>query len=184
MATASVNTTGSERMQTITFTTVGGVTDMITITQRAAPPAAAPTVSISTMDTTIEASAAAAIDVVFTVGGSATGWNSSILYTPDGANFITHNPKRNGNETGGVTITATPTANAGAERVAKIVITPTGGTGTPVSDTITITQSAGTAPVPPTLMVSTFEDTTINHDATGCIIHYLYVRRKCSRMGE
>ena len=174
MATASVNATGSERTQTITFTTVGGVTDMVIITQRAAPPAAAPMVSISTADQTIEASATAAIDVVFTVGGSATGWGSSIVYTPANANFITHNPKRNANEKGDVTITATPTANTGAERVAKIVITPTGGTGTAVSDTITITQSAGTAPPvdPPTLMVSTFEDTTINDEEGSLSISF------------
>ena len=144
MATASVNATGSERMQTITFVTTGGVTDMITITQRAAPPAAAPTISISTMDTTIEASATtAAINLVFTVGGSAMGWSSNVVYTPAGANFITFTPTQNANEKGEVTIKVTPAANTKARRVAKIVITPTGGTGTAVSDSITITQKTG-----------------------------------------
>ena len=166
MATASVNATGAERTQTITFATTGGVTDMITITQRAAPPAAAPTISISTMDSTIEASATEAINLVFTVGGSASGWRSSVVYTPANTNFITFTPTQNANETGEVTIKVTPTANAGAERVAKIVITPTGGTGDAVSDSVTITQ-AGTAPPvdPPTLVIST-DDTTINHNDT------------------
>ena len=143
MATASVNATGSERMQTITFATTEGVTDMITITQRAAPPAAAPTISISTMDSTIEATAIEAINLVFTVGGSATGWKSNVVYTPAGANFVTFTPARNANETGEVTIKVTPAANTKAQRVAKIVITPTGGTGTAVSDSITITQKTG-----------------------------------------
>ena len=143
MATASENTTGAERTQTITFATTGGATDMVIITQRAAPPAAAPTVSISTMDTTIEASATAAINLVFTVGGSATGWRSSVVYTPENANFITFTPTRNADEKDEVTITVTPSANTGAQRVAKIVITPTGGTGTAVKDSITITQKIG-----------------------------------------
>ena len=161
MATASVNDTGAERKDTITFTT-GNISDTVVITQRAAPPM----VSITTTDLTIEASATSAIDVVFTVGGSATGWRSDIVYTPDGANFITYTPNSNANEKDEVTIAVTPTANTGAERVAKIVITPTGGTGTAVSDTVTITQKTGLEP--PTLVIST-DDTTINHDATDAL---------------
>ena len=155
MATASVNATGSERTQTITFTTVGGVTDMVIITQRAAPPAAAPTVSISTMDSTIEASATAAIDVVFTVGGSATGWGSTVT-----GDFITLDTAMNTDQTGEITIQATPTANMGVERVAKIVIS-TKGPGDAVSDTLTITQSAG----PPIFTLTSDDAEAVAYDA-------------------
>ena len=140
-ATPSENTGLKARTQTIIFTTTGGITGMITITQRAA----APTVSITTTDKTIAATATAAIDVVFIVGGNATGWTSAITYTPANANFITYTPRLNANEKGEVTIKVTPSANTGAQRVAKIVITPTGGVrADAVSDALTITQSEGT----------------------------------------
>ena len=139
MATASVNATGAERKDTIILMTTGDVADTVVITQRAAP--AAPTVSISTGDKTIEASATAAISVVFTVGGSAVGWKSTVT-----GDFITLDTAMNADQTGEITITATPTANTGAERVAKIVITPTGGTGDAVSDSVTITQKTGEEP--------------------------------------
>ena len=98
---------------------------------------AAPTISISTTDTTIEANDTSAISVAFTVGGNATGWESTVT-----GNFITLDTAMNNDQTGEVTITATPSANPGAKRVAKIVISTTGG-GTAVSDTLTITQKAG-----------------------------------------
>ena len=140
IATYGENDTGADRMATITFTTTGDATDMVIITQRADPSTpAAPTISISTTDTTIEANDTSAISVAFTVGGNATGWESTIT-----GDFITLDTAMNANQTGEVTITATPTANTGARRVAKIVITPTGGTGTAVKDSITITQSAET----------------------------------------
>ena len=140
-ATPSENTGLEARTQTIIFTTTGGITGMITITQRAATP----TVSITTTDKTIAATATAAIDVVFIVGGNATGWTSAITYTPANANFITYTPRLNANEKGEVTIKVTPSANTGAQRVAKIVITPTGGVrADAVSDALTITQSEGT----------------------------------------
>ena len=139
-ATYGENDTGADRMATITFTTTGDATDMVIITQRADPSTpAAPTVSISTTDKTIEANDTSAISVAFTVGGNATGWESTVT-----GDFITIDTAMNDDQTGEVTITATPTANTGAQRVAKIVITPTGGTGDAVSDTVTITQSAET----------------------------------------
>ena len=129
---------GVERKDTIIFTTTtGGVaSDTVVITQRAAPPAA-PRVSITTADQTIVATSTETIDVVFTVGGSALGWESRVT-----GGFITLDTAMNADQTGEITIQATPTVNTGAERVAKIVIIPTGGTGTAVSGTITITQSA------------------------------------------
>ena len=131
---------GVERKDTIVFTTTtGGVaSDTVVITQRAAPPAA-PRVSITTADQTIVATSTETIDVVFTVGGSALGWESRVT-----GGFITLDTAMNADQTGEITIQATPTVNTGAERVAKIVITPIGGTGTAVSDSITITQSAET----------------------------------------
>ena len=140
-ATPSENTGLEARTQTIIFVTTGLVSDMIIIRQRAV----LPTINITTMDLTIEATATAAIDVVFTVGGSATGWTSAITYTPANANFITYTPRLKANEKGEVTIKVTPSANTGAQRVAKIVITPAGGVrADAVSDTLTITQSEGT----------------------------------------
>ena len=155
MATASVNATGSERTQTITFATTGGATDMVIITQRAAPPAAAPTVSISTTDKTIEANDTLAISVAFMVGGNATGWGSTVT-----GDFITLDTAMNTDQTGEITIQATPTANTGVERVAKIVIS-TKGPGDAVSDTLTITQSAG----PPIFTLTSDDAETIAYDA-------------------
>ena len=140
-ATPSENTGLEARTQTIIFVTTGLVSDTIIIRQRAV----LPTINITTMDLTIEATATAVIDVVFTVGGSATGWTSAITYTPANANFITYTPRLKANEKGEVTIKVTPSANTGAQRVAKIVITPAGGVrADAVSDTLTITQSEGT----------------------------------------
>ena len=138
MATYEANA-GVERKDTIVFTTTRGVTGMITITQRAAPSTpAAPTISITTTDEMmIEANDTSAISVVFTVGGNATGWGSTVT-----GDFITLDTAMNIDQTGEITIQATPAANTGAERVAKIVISTTGG-GTAVSDSITITQKAG-----------------------------------------
>ena len=138
-ATYGENNTGADRMATITFTTTGDATDMVIITQRAAPSTpAAPTISITTTDKTIEANDTSTISVAFTVGGNATGWESTVT-----GDFITLDTTMNDDQTDEVTITATPAANTGAQRVAKIVITPTGGTGNAVSDSITITQKTG-----------------------------------------
>ena len=51
---------------------------------------------------------------MFTVGGGATGWSSSITYTPAGANFITLDSDMNTDQRDVVVVEATPTgANTG-----------------------------------------------------------------------
>ena len=142
-ATPSANT-GVERGATITFTTSGGVGDaataMVTIRQEAAPP----TLVLSSGATvTLGYDATIAEDIRLTLGGGATGWTSSIEYTPDvnsgGEEFITLNPSMGG-ATGNVGVSVELTENIGAERTAIITITTTG-RGTPVSQTVTIMQA-------------------------------------------
>ena len=136
-ATPSGANTGVERSAMIMFTTEGGTgaaaTAVVMITQSAAPP---------TLVLTSPSTVTLAHDVVteqiitFTVGGSASGWTSSM----SGDNFITLTD--DGNETGVVVVTATPSsANTGVERRAVITFTSIGGTGTATA-MVTITQSA------------------------------------------
>ena len=159
MATYEVNT-GLERTDTIIFMTTGGVADTVVITQFAAPDPA--TLMVSTFnDTTINHDATGELTITFTLGGTAKGWTSEVK----GDGFITLDPAMDASDTNtAVSIMATYGANTGAERTDTIIFTTTGG----VSDTVVITQ--GAVPVtsdPPTLMITTFNDTTINHDATG-----------------
>ena len=145
-ATPTANT-GTERVARIMISTTGPgdvVTDTLKITQKAGEEPkstpAAPTISIFTTDTTIEATDTSAISVMFEVGGNATGWTSTVT-----GGFITLDTGMNADQTGEITITATPTANTGAERVAQIVISTTG-PGDAVTDTLKITQKAGEEP--------------------------------------
>ena len=144
--------TGMERMDTIIFTTTGGVSDTVVITQRAAPP----TLVVTTNDTTIN-DEEGSLSITFTLGGSAVGWSGEVIEEDD---FITFDPSMDTTATGEVTITAMREANTGVERTDTIVFTTTDG----VSDTVVITQSAA----PPTLVVTT-NDTTINHDEAGSL---------------
>ena len=102
------------------------------------------------------------IDISFTVGESATGWTSTITYTPANANFITLSPTEGTSQTDTITIMATPTINTGVERTATITLTTTG-MGMPVTQTIVITQQS-----PPTIMLST-SNQTIAHNSTNPI---------------
>ena len=139
MATPTINT-GVERTATITLTTTGmGTPDTqtIVITQQQSPP----TIMLSTSNQTIAHNSTDPIGISFMVGGSATGWKSSITYTPANANFITLDTNMNDNQTGAITLMATPTANTGVERTATITLTTTG-MGTPDSVSLTITQGA------------------------------------------
>ena len=156
MATPTVNT-GVERTATITLTSTGTgapVTQMIVITQQSPP-----TIMLSTSNQTIEHNSTDPIDISFTVGGGATGWTSTITYTPANANFITLDTNMNDNQTGAITLMATPTINTGVERTATITLTTTG-MGMPA---IVITQQS-----PPTIMLST-SNQTIAHNSTDPI---------------
>ena len=140
--------TGMERMDTIVFTTTGGVADTVVITQKAVP-----TLVITTNDTTINHDATGSLAITFTLGGSAKGWSGTVR----GDNFITLDTVMNASDTNQtVTIPATYHANDGLERTDSVILMTTGG----VSDTVVITQSEA----PPTLIVTT-NDTTINHNA-------------------
>ena len=146
--------TGVERTDTIVFTTTDGVADTVVITQSAAPP----TLVVTTNDTTINHDETGSLSITFTLGGTAKGWSGEVIGEDD---FITFDPSMDTTATGEVIITAMYEANTGVERKDTIVFTTTGG----VADTVVITQERA----PPTLMVSTFKDTTINHNATGSL---------------
>ena len=151
---------GVERRAVITFTSMGGTgtaTAMVTITQGGAPPTLMLT---SDSVETIAYDADAASNITFEVGGGATGWSSSITYTPAGANFITFSQDMNTNERGTVTVVATPVENPGVERRAVITFTSMGGTGTATA-VFTITQGGA----PHTLSL-TPDTITLLHGAT------------------
>ena len=104
------------------------------------------------MDDTIAYDAETANDIMFNVGGGATGWRSNIVYTPDGADFITLNPDNGGR--GDVTVGVVSTVNTVVERSAMITFTTTGGTGAAATAMVTITQLAPVVAVPPTLTLT------------------------------
>ena len=169
MAIPSGANTGVERSAMITFTTSGGTgaaaTATVTITQSAAPPTLTLPPGGDMVALAHNNDATTSSNIMFTVGGGATGWSSSITYTPAGANFITLNTAMNDAQTGGVTVMATPTANTGVERSAMITFTTSGGTGAAATATVTITQSAA----PPTLTLPPGGDMVAlahNNDAT------------------
>ena len=108
--------------------------------------------------------ATTAENITFTLGGSAEGWTA----TSSDTDFITVLPSSGTGIAGVIMVTVVGTSTD--SRTSYIEITTTGSIGTAVTKTLTIMQEA--APVtldPATLMVSTFEDTTINHDATGAL---------------
>ena len=154
---------GVERSAIITFTTEGGTGDAatatVTITQSAAPPSLDLT-SPSTVTLAHNNDATTSSNIMFTVGGGATGWSSSITYTPAGANFITLDSDMNTDQRDVVVVEATPTgANTGVERRAVITFTSMGGTGTATA-MVTITQSAA----PPSLDLTSPSTVTLAHD--------------------
>ena len=160
-ATPTENT-GVARIATIRITTTGGTgaasTFTVTITQAAAPPM----LTLSSPSTVTLAHDVVAADTIkFTVGGSASGWSSSITYTPAGANFITLAPDMNTDQRGTVTVVATPIENPGAARIAMITFTTEGGTGAAKDTTVTITQSAA----PPIFMLTSDSADTVAYGA-------------------
>ena len=155
-ATPTENT-GVARSATIRITTMGGTgaaaTFTVTIRQAAAPPMLTLT---SGATVTLAHNASTAQTITFTVGGSATGWASSM----SGENFITLSD--DGNETGDVTVTATPSANTGVERSATITFTTSGGVGDAATATVTITQDGS----PPTIRLISKNRETLAYDET------------------
>ena len=157
---------GLERKDTIIFTTTGGVADTVVITQRAAPP----TLSLTSDSAdTIAYNSTDDIDIMFNVGGGATGWTSAITYAPANANFIALSPTEGTDITGAVTLMATPTVNTGVERTATITLTTTG-IGTPATQMIVIRQGEANITISrETLIVTTNKNHQIAYDSTNPI---------------
>ena len=143
MIAPSANTTTEQRTATITVNTTGHkgtpASVSLTITQETVPTlilTSKRTDSIIHNDTETK-------NIDFTVGGSATGWISDIVYTPRNTNFITLSPEKDTTQTGSITIMASPIENTDNEkRMATITLSTTGHLGTPARDTFTIVQKA------------------------------------------
>ena len=163
--TPTANTTAEPRTATITLITAEheGTPDSIFLTIMQG---AAPVLELISGDISIAHDATHAIPI-FTVGGSATGWRSTITYTPRDVDFITLSDEESTDQPNGMTIMATPTVNTRGDRTATITLRTTGHVGTPVRRTLTITQAAA-----PTLMLTSHTDgdsIAIIHDDTNPI---------------
>ena len=156
--------TGVERSAVITIMTMGGTgapaTATVTITQDGAPPTLR---LISKNRETLAYDETTETAIMFEVGGGATGWRSSIAYTPSvESGFITLNHSSSGSfgatATGTVAIRVTPMENTGVERTAVITLTTMGGTGV-ATNIIIITQESA-----PTIALSTSRDIHIAYN--------------------
>ena len=161
-----MNTIPVSRTATITLSTTGhldgGVSDsiLLTITQEGAPvlELTSDNISRNPKDT-------ASIPIEFTVGGSATGWESDIRYLPAKDTFITLSPKDSIDQTGPITIMASPMENTDIkERTATITLRTTGQKGNPASVSLTITQTA--LPNTPMIELISIDSISIAHDDT------------------
>ena len=155
---------GVERSAVITLMTRGGTgapaTATVMITQAGAPPTLR---LISRNRETLAYDETTETAIMFEVGGGATGWRSSIAYTPSvESGFITLNHSSSGSfgatATGTVAIRATPMDNMGVERTAVITLTTMGGTGV-ATNIIIITQESA-----PTIALSTSRDINIAYN--------------------
>ena len=147
VATPTSENMGSSRTATLTITTTGenGISETLTITQRAVPPTH--TLTLISENSTIDHNDTSPITIQFNVGGSAMGWTASI-----DSSFISLN-KTNGNSGNNISLVATPTsANTGSSRTATITISTTGQLGDPVTAQVMITQAG--APGSPTLEIT------------------------------
>ena len=161
---ASEVNTDVERSATIIISTVGGTGDavdtVITIVQEAGPPKLTLTsddeVSITTPSATISTDS---IEVIFTVGGGASGWMAEVIDRDNSNNFLTLS------KSSGLavldTIKVAVSENTGLSRMDTIVITTRGGFGNPLKETIVITQAGG----PPMLRLTSNNRDTLAHDA-------------------
>ena len=134
----------TKRTATITLTTRGGtgspVSQLFTITQKSAPPV----ITLLTSNVIIDYNEIDTIPIEFHVGGGATGWKSTVVYTPANADDFITLSQNSSSETDTITITAIPKDNKGARRTAIITLSTTqGDTEPPVSQLFTITQNDG-----------------------------------------
>ena len=169
MAIPMKNTDINEHIATITLITTGQKGEptsvSLTITQKAAP-----TIKLTTNDTSVARDATDPISIKFFVGGSAEGWTSHIDYMPDTADFIMLNSSQNDTK-GSIPITATPSANEDTiPRTATIKLSTTGHDGDAVSVSLIITQEAK-----PVLKLTSNDAAAIAHDAIDSIPITFYV---------
>ena len=154
------NNLGLSRTGRISITTVGGtgsaLDTVITIRQGSAPP----TLTLISSDREYLAyDAKKANDIVFTLGGGATGWSSEITYSEGSEAFITLTGEED--ERGDVRVVVASEVNTGmAVRTATITIKTEGGLGDALDAMITIVQE-----LVPTISVTTpTEDISIAYD--------------------
>ena len=157
---ASANGTGSLRTATITITATGAdgttpVNRTVMISQDEAPTIT----NISSSARVIFPNPGANTHDLedFMVGGSATGWTSTITYMPTvasgGEEFVTLTPDAGPRGTN-MSVTAAAEENTtSSQREALITVTTTG-RGTPVSNSFTIQQAAAAPAAVPTLTLT------------------------------
>ena len=172
-ATPMANT-GVERTATITISTTGHlgdpVTAEVTITQSKAPTILVdPHTLVLTSGNTVAVAKTAttsadSIEIMFVVGGGATGWKATVNQT-----FVTLGKSTGSSGMDTLTLKAAVTANTGAERTATVTITTTGQLGDSVTAEVTITQATGIVPPvsnPPTLMLTSKNAVAVTNAAT------------------
>ena len=160
--------TGAERTAIITLTTTGNIGTAVDTTIMIKQAAGAPTLLlISDSSVTVANTATASadsIEIMFVVGGEATGWKAAV-----DEDFVTLDTTMGSLGTDTLTLKAAVTANPGAERTATVTITTTGQLGDSVTAEVTITQATGIVPPvsnPPTLMLTSKNAVSVTNAAT------------------
>ena len=159
--------TGVERTAIITLTTTGtgtAIDTTIMIKQAAGSPTLT-LISDNSVDVANTATASAdSIEIMFVVGGEATGWKATVNQT-----FVTLDTNMGTSGMDTLTLKAAVTANTGGERTATVTITTTGQLGDSVTAEVTITQAMGIVPPvsnPPTLMLTSGNAVSVTNAAT------------------
>ena len=157
--------TGIERTAIITLTTTGTGTAIDT-TIMIKQAAGSPTLTLISGDSVAVAKTATAsadsIEIMFVVGGEATGWKAAV-----DEDFVTLDTTMGPSGMDTLTLKAAVTANTGAARTATVTITTTGQLGDSVTAEVTITQAAGVVtPNPPTLILTSGNAVSVTNAAT------------------
>ena len=161
--------TGIERTAIITLTTTGSTGTAVDTTIMIKQAAGSPTlllISDSSVAVAKTATTSAdSIEIMFVVGGEATGWKATVNQT-----FVTLDTTMGSSGTDTLTLKAAVTANTGAARTATVTITTTGQSGDSVTADVTITQATGIVPPvsnPPTLMLTSGNAVSVANTATA-----------------
>ena len=160
--------TGIERTAIITLTTTGSTGTAVDMTIMIKQAAGSPTLSLISGSSVAVAKTATtsadSIEIMFVVGGEATGWKATVNQA-----FVTLGKSTGSSGTGTLTLKAAVTANTGAARTATVTITTTGQLGDAVTADVTITQATGIVPPvsnPPTLMLTSGNAVSVTNAAT------------------